>query len=482
MISRLQDKQVVVIGGGVSGLAAAFQIMRKGIPVRVLESNARPGGLIRSERESGFLMEHAATCVFNFLPEVDLFCRSLGLDRTMVLRREAAKRRYLLKDGQPTPVPDTLSGFITTKLISPMGKIRMMMEPFIPRGPAGGDQETVAAFITRRFGREFFEQTIEPYVSGTLAGDAERACLRSVFTQFATLEEEQGSIVKGAVIRKLKGIRTTDCRARVFSFLNGMADLTDAAAQQLGEAFLPNQTVQAVERRGKQWYVSATGLDGRAESYAADAVVIATPAGIAGKLTRPLCKDLGMLLAGLTYAPMVISYLGFSNKQVEHCLDGIGCLIPKREKEFNLLGSLWPATLFEGRAPEGKALFMNYMGGVRKPGMVEKTDEALTDIGLTDIRRMTKARGTPDFSKVIRHRQALPQYNIGHRMFLAGLEDNLKRLPGLFLAGNYLKGVSVRACITNGIEISERVENLLINSSCTLLQPVVEAQGVRQTG
>ena len=481
MTSRLMDKQVIVVGGGISGMAVAFHLLRKGIAVRLVERNKRPGGLIRSQREAGFLLEHAATCIFNFLPEVDLFCRSLGLDQHMVLRREAAKQRYLLKNGRPTAVPKTLPGFLTSKLISPMGKVRLLLEMFVPRGAEGGDQETVAEFITRRFGREFFEQTIEPYVSGTLAGDAERACLRSVFSQFAALEEEHGSVLKGAIIRKLKGVRTVDCEARVFSFFDGMAALTNAAAQKLATSFLPNRTVQGIEREGKQWSVFTTLADGVTESYAADAVVIATPAFVAGKLMQPLSQDLGMLLAGLTYAPMAISYLGLANKNVEHSLDGIGCLVPKREKDFNILGSLWPASLFAGRAPEGKALFMNYMGGVRRPGMVEKSDAELTDIALTDIRRIVKAHGTPEFAKVIRHKHALPQYNIGHRRFLADVENNLKLLPGLFITGNYLKGVSVRACISNAIETAEHCENLLKNSAKTSIHAVEHTEKIWQS-
>ena len=482
MTLRLRNKQVVVIGGGISGLAAAFHIMRKGIRVRVLECAARPGGLVRSERQEGFLMEHAATCIFNFLPEVDLFCQSLGLDAEMALRRPAAKRRYLLKDGQLTPVPMTFLSFLGSRLISPMGKIRLTVEPFIPRG-SQDNWETVADFITRRFGREFYEQAIEPYVSGTLAGDAERACLRSVFKQLAILEEEHGSIVKGAMLRKWRGIRTVDCKARVFSFTQGMATLTDAVARQLGKDFLPGREVQSIERQGTRWCIEATQKGGGAETYTADAVVIATSATVAGKLTQPLSPDLGLLLSGLPYSPMAISYLGFRRQVVDHALDGIGCLVPHREKDFKLLGSLWPTTLFTQRAAKDNVLFMNYLGGARRPAMMKKTDAELTQISLNDTQRIIKTKETPIFSHVIRHKHALPQYNIGHPMFLSGLEDNLKHLPGLFLSGNYLNGVSIRACISNGIEIAQRVELLLKSSKNHLPSSTVPTpQNLYKTG
>ena len=466
------QKKVIVIGGGISGLATAFNLHRKGFQVEVLERRDRPGGIIRSERQGGFLLEHAATCVFNFLPEVDLFCRTLGLEGQMVLRQEAAKRRYLLKGGKPVPVPITAGGFLRTSLISPQGKIRLLMEPFVPRGPQAGDRESVAQFIIRRFGREIFEQTIEPFVSGTLAGDPERACLRSVFSQFAAMEDEFGSILKGALLRKLRGIRTTSCGARVFSFVEGMSAITDALAAHLGDGFLPQRRVESIRRGGTRWSVTAVAADGVVESYDADALVLATPAGVAGELLQPLSPDLASLLKGLVYSPMVVSYLGFHKSQVDHPLDGIGCLVPKKELGYRVLGSLWPTTLFSGRGPEGQALFMNYMGGTRHPDMLAKSDAELQEISLADIRQMGGVRGVPLFSKVIRHKRALPQYNLGHQMFLSGVEENLKSLPGLFLAGNYLQGVSVRVCIANGYEIADRVAQCLNPTGTHPLQAV----------
>ena len=475
MTIPFRDKRVIVIGGGISGLAAAFHILRQGIEVRVLESAARPGGLIRSERRDGFLLEHAATCIFNFLPDVDLFCRALGLDERMVDRREAAKRRYLIRDGRPVAVPMSGPGFLASRLLSPMGKLRLMLEPFVPRGAPDNDRESIAGFISRRFGREFYERTIEPYVSGTLAGDGERACLRSVFKQFASLEAEHGSIIRGAVVRRMRGIRSADCQARVFSFLDGMAMLTDAAATQLGAHFLPERPVQGIDRVGRRWQVTATRPDGTTETHEADAVVIATPADVAGGLTGPLRRDMGLLLGGITYAPMVVSYLGFSREQVAHDLDGIGCLAPKRERDFNILGSLWPTTLFDRRGPDGQALFMNYLGGARAAALTECSDDRLTDLSITDLRRMVGVRGEPHFSRIIRHRRALPQYNIGHQMFLTDLENNLRHLPGLFVTGNYLHGVSVRACISNGVGIAGRVAALLHNSGRDLAPPVLHS-------
>ncbi len=451
-------KRVAVVGGGISGLAAAFSLYSKGYEVRVFEKSSRPGGLIASERsKEGFLLEHAATCVFNFLPEVDFFCQTLGLNERQVFRSEAAKRRYLVKDGKTVQVPNRGFGFVSTDLISLKGKVRLLMEPFIPRGES---DETVAQFASRRFGKEVFEQTLEPYISGTLAGNADHTCLRSTFTQFAALEDEYGSILKGSLMRKLKGIRTSSCSARVFSFNDGMAVLPEVIAATLGDGFKGGCAVTGVVRQGSTWSV-AVERDGRQELFKADAVLIATPANAAARLLSPLNDALGAILNGIRYSPMVISYLGFKKEDVEHPLDGIGCLVPRKEEGVEILGSLWPATLFPGRAPDGSVLFMNYIGGARHPHKVKQSDEELTAESLADLQKIVGLKGTPSFQKLIRHDRALPQYNIGHQLFLKSVADALKSLPGLFVSGNYLNGVSVRACISNGMEKAADIHRLL---------------------
>ncbi|MEO5330975.1 MAG: protoporphyrinogen oxidase [Magnetococcus sp. YQC-5] len=480
MFNSLVQKRVVVIGGGISGLACAFQLRRKGINVRVLESSNRAGGVIRSERVDGFLLEHAATCLFNYLPEVDFFCRNLGLESEQVYRQEAARRRYLLRDGQPMPVPMDVGGFIRTGLISWRGKLRLLLEPFIPRGAVRGEQESVAGFISRRFGSEIYARAIEPYISGTLAGDGDRACLRSTFSQFAALEDDYGSILKGAVARKMRGMRSASCNARVFSFREGMSALPDAIVAHLGADFLPGRRVNGIERCGPRWEVEAQADDGVVERYEADAVLVATPAYAAALLLRGLSRDLGELLAGITYAPMVVTHLGYERSAVGHAMDGIGCLVPKCETGFDLLGSLWPGTLFAGRAPAGRVMFMNYLGGARSPGMLERSDDELLERSQENLHRMFGVSGQPVLTRITRHQRALPQYNLGHQMFLRDVENHLALLPGIFLAGNYLRGVSVRVSITQGEQMAERIKKVLQASSVRVapLESLLRARSV----
>ena len=449
---------VIIIGGGISGLSTAFWLKQEGLEPLLLERESRAGGLIKSENINGYLLDHAANCIFNYLPEVNFFCQSLGLGPEQILRQEAAKKRYVVKDGRPTPVPMDIKGLIKTDLWSLKGKLRLMVEPFIPKGPAGAE-ESVAQFITRRFGKEIFERSIEPYVAGTLAGDAERACVKSTFSQFSSIEEEHGSILKGVVKRKFKGVRTA-CAAQVFSFRNGMESMTKALANHLGELLISGSSVDGVERIGKEWIVSAK-VAGREVTFKSESVILATPAYESARLLRPLSGNLSTILSGIDYSPMIAVYFGFKKDKVDHPLDGIGCLFPKKEKGFNTLGSLWSSTFFSGRSPEGEALFTNYLGGARNPAIFDKSDEEILSITLDDLSRVVGLRGEPAFAKVVRHTKGLPQYNLGHQMSLERLDEQLGLLPGLHITGNYLKGVSVRACISQGKEIAEKVARQL---------------------
>lgn len=453
-MSSKNKHSVIIIGGGISGLSAAFWLKQEGIDSILLEREERAGGLIRSEKTKGYLLDYAANCVFNYLPEVNFLCQSLGLGPEQILRQDEAKKRYLVKDGRPVQVPMDIKGLIKTDLWSLKGKLRLLAEPFIPRGPEAAE-ESVAQFISRRFGKEIFERSIEPYVAGTLAGDAEKACVKSTFSQFSSIEKEHGSILKGAVKRKLKGVRTS-CAAQVFSFREGMESLTKGLAKSLGNALIPNTSVEGIERLGTKWVVSAD-LSGRKESFEADSVILATPAYESARLLKPLSDNLSTALGGIDYSPMVAVFLGFKKDMVDHPLDGIGCLFPKKEKDFNTLGSLWSSTFFADRSPEGEALFTNYLGGARNPAIFDKSDEEILSLALDDLRHVVGLKGEPSFARVVRHAKGLPQYNLGHKMILEKIDKELALVPGLHITGNYLNGVSVRACISQGKELAEKV-------------------------
>ena len=444
---------VAVIGAGISGLSAAFWLLQNNIDIIVLEQADRPGGVIRSENIDGYLVDRAANCLLNYLPEVNILCDAVGIRDEQIYRSPVAKNRYLLKDDQPVPMPQDPAGFITTNLLSLRGKARLLSEPLIPRVHAE-KEETVSEFVARRLGQEVLEQVMEPFIGGTYAGDPGSLCARSTLPMLHSLEQRYGSLIIGAFIRRLKGSRTS-CPMHLFSFHRGMETITKAIVQYLGGRFMPRSRVTGIEPKGNSWQVIVEG-DNPSFTYQADAVVITTPSVEAAKLISPIDPEGSELLKGIEYPPLAVVYTGFKRDAVKHPLDGIGCMVPSREG-YSILGTLWNSTLFDGRAPEGMVAMTNYVGGRRHPGIVEESDERILDRTLTDLQHMLGVKGTPDFVSITRYKKALPQYGIGHQDILKHIEDTPDRIPGLYIAGNYLRGISVRDCISNGAKLATKI-------------------------
>jgi oxygen-dependent protoporphyrinogen oxidase len=445
---------VAVIGGGISGLSAAFWLHRNAMDPIVLEQSDRAGGVIRSESADGYMIDHAANCLLNFLPEVNTLCETVGVRNEKVYRSGAASKRYLLKDGQPVRFPQGPLEFIRTDLWSMTGKARLLAEPFIPR-VRSESEETVSQFITRRLGHETLEQVIEPFIGGSYAGDPSQLCARSTFPILYEIERRYGSLTVGALIKRLKG-QQSNCPTHLFSFRTGMETLPRAIRHFLGDRFVSGTIVMEIEQRvDKTWDIIAE-QEGKSTVYNVDAVVIAIRSMEAGKLLSPIDTLSARMLERVEYSPLVVVYTGFKRDDVGHTMDGIGCMVPSNEG-LNILGTLWNTTLFGGRAPDGMVALTNYLGGRRYPDMVNKTDEKLLSITLADLEKILGIRGSPDFVRIIRYSVALPQYAMGHQDILKTVEGLPDRIPGLFLGGSYLRGISVRDCISYGERLARRV-------------------------
>ncbi|MBI4715178.1 MAG: protoporphyrinogen oxidase [Nitrospirae bacterium] len=457
--------RVIVIGGGISGLATAYWMARKGMDVTLLERENRAGGCIRTEALEGYRVDHAANCLLNFLPEVDQLCQGVGLSSRMVSRGRQAGSRYLVKDGRLLPVPAGLLQFAKTPIWSLKGKARLLLEPFMPAPHGvesnGGTDESVARFVRRRLGREMLDYAVEPFIAGSYAGDVDRLSVRSTFPRLWELEHRYRSLVFGALVRRVTGSRTS-CVSHLFSFDEGMEVLPGAIARFLGSRFLPGRRVKGLEPVKEGWEVAVVaGSRGEETRMTADVVVVSAPADETSRLMSSLSPPLRGLLSGIEYSPLAVVHLGFSRGRVLHPLDGMGCLVPRREGGM-LLGSLWSSVIFPRRAPLGKAVLTNYVGGARNPGAIDLKDEALLDGVLRDLRYPLGIRQEPEFVKIVRHPRALPQYTLGHPERLGKIGETLRSFPGLFLSGNYLDGVSVRDCIARGKRTAGRVSEYLM--------------------
>jgi protoporphyrinogen/coproporphyrinogen III oxidase len=476
---------VIVIGGGISGLAAAYWLRQRGCNIVLLERGERLGGVMRSERVGGFLFEHGPTSLMTNHPDVLRFCDAVGLTDRLVEANPFSRRRYVMRDGRLLPLPVGPADFLRTPIWSGAAKLRLVAEPFIP--PYRGDQEeSVAQFIARRFGREVLEYGFDPFVSGVYAGDPERLSMRSTFSRLVEWERSSGSVVKGILFGRRAERRRADTpsagkpasplKRRFFSFQDGVAELPLAIGRALGDAVRLNSRVDRVYPSGRSagqsgptgsgWTVevSEQGEPSGPRTYTAQAVVLAAPAPVTAGLVEPLAPAAGRALNEIPYAPIAIVGLGFRRNDVGHPLDGFGCLLPGREGR-KLLGSLWSSTIFPGRAPEGMVTLTNYLGGAKRPELIGNRDDELIALTLNELRTWLGVTGEPQAVTVVRWPRAIPQYTIGHAQRLAAIESGMEKWPTLVPAGNYLRGVSVPDCILQTRQLVDRLVDTLAKSS-----------------
>lgn len=472
------DPDVLIIGGGISGLTVAWGLARRGVCTQMWEADARPGGKIRSHREAGYLTERAAALLLNFRPDVDRFIRETGLASYKVGADWAREgRRYLVQDGRLRAVPGGLGGLMVSDLWSTRSKLRMLTEAFVP-SRATDDGESVARFITRRLGREMLEKAIDPFVAGTLASDPEAADAHCTLPRLTGLESRYGSITLGVLVNRLLRRRTAHVH-ETFSFDGGMDRLTTTLAGTPGLTLLTGRKALEIAPTAGGWRILGQTAGGELECRARR-LVLSVPAPQAAQLLAPLDREAGELLGDIRYAPLAVVHLGFERGCIRHPLDGIGFLTPGRER-LNLNGNLWLGSLFPERAPQGHTLLTSYLGGARHPQRPDWDDERLLDAVLADLDPLLGIRGSPDYLRVERHRQALPLYYGHYGARLRSLDARLATLPGIELAASYQGGVSVRDRIAEGLIAAARVHRSLLEPDrprSSRLAPAVSPAGM----
>lgn len=441
--------RVAVIGGGISGLGVAYALARAGVPFRLIEAAPTAGGMIRSERVDGFLIEHGPNSALNASVDVESVINDLGLLPDRVFAAPASRKRYIVKHDQLVPLPTGLIEFLRTPLWSARAKARLLKEPFAAPPPAG--EESIASFVARRLGREFLEYAVDPFVSGVYAGDPERLSVQATFPKLAALERDHGGLIRGAMAGIGKPRAPRPSQRGIYSFREGLSQLPAAISARLGESLWCHARVAALTRRVEGFRVEVERHRERI-TLDADRVVIATPSDVAAALVRPLASRLAEELAAIEYAPIAVVAAAFSRTAVQHSLDGFGCLVPRLER-CTLLGSLWNSSLFPGRAPEGAVLLSNFVGGARHPDLVGRADSELTGLVVEDLGRLLGVTGQPLWTRIIRYRRAIPQYVIGHASRVERIEQATARVTGLSLVGNYLRGVAVGDCLERGLTV-----------------------------
>jgi len=449
----MHDIDTLIIGGGISGLSTAWWLAQSGLSVEVWEAAARPGGKIQSEQRDGYLTEQAASLLLNFRPEVADMVRLTGLEAKKTARAPSAEaNRYLVHQGRLVSLPMRLGGLVRSPLWSWHGKLRLLLEPFIPSGEHEG--ETVSEFITRRLGREMLDKAMDAFVAGTLAADPDYANAAATLPRLTALERRYGSLAAGVFMHRVLRRRAV-CRSETFSFQNGMGTLIDALSCSPGVHLRSQHAVVELMPARRGWRASAATPFGE-RSVTARHVVMATPAPVAARLIAPMDGDIAGLLQTIQYAPLAVVHLGMDRSGVGHPLDGAGFLVPGREG-LPINGNQWMSTLFGDRAPAGKVLLSSYLGGARRPEAVEWSNERLVDETLAALRPLIDAHADPEMVRIHRHHEGLPLYYGAYPALEREIAATTRRHPGLHLEANYLGGVSVRDRIARGRDLARRI-------------------------
>ena len=469
-------QRVAVLGGGISGLAAAWRLSKIApeLDVVLWEKTGRVGGVIGSKQIDGFHLEASVDNFITTVPWALDLCKELGFEneltstnnryrRTFVVRK---RRLFPLPDGFMTMAPTKLYPMATTPLLSPFGKLRCALELILPRRRST-EEESIAAFVTRRLGREAFERLVEPLVGGIYGGDASRLSLQATLPRFAEMERKDRSLIwsmKKSQKKAKRVKREEESGARYSFFLtlsSGMESLPRRLAERLeaenrARVELNREAVKlekASDANGADGWL-LTDSTGKTERF--DAVLCATPSDAAGELFRSVAPITSEVCAGTERTGTAIVHLAFRNEQVKRPVAGMGFVVPPSEGNGLLAGS-FSSFKYPSRAPEGTTLLRIFVGGARSPDSLTIPESELLDRVLAETRALLGVEGEPLMSDVARFPNAMPQYYLGRLDAIRRLREELAATPTLALAGNALEGVGLPACVKSGNDAADKI-------------------------
>jgi oxygen-dependent protoporphyrinogen oxidase len=467
-----KKETVVVIGGGIAGLSAAYYLQKSiaavgaSWRVRLLEAGDSLGGKIRTERIDGFVIEGGPDTFLASKPWATQLCRELGLYEHLQGTNPAQKSTYVMRSGRLEPLPDGLAmmiptnftSMLQTKLLSWPAKFRMGLDWFLPAKPLDGD-ESLGAFVSRRLGRSAYENLIEPLMSGIYAGDGDALSLQATFPYLRDLELNHGGLVKGALSAKRamgkNGRVVTGSRSAFLTPRSGLQEIVDALVSWLDKAGCEISTSQPVQRlawNGDHYLIQPA----YGPAIEAAGVILAAPAYRSAQILKEFAPELALELEAIPYVNAATVSLAYEQSQLIRPLDGYGYVIPRKEGQ-RALACTWTSTKFPHRAPEGKALVRVFFGRAGEGFEVPTGEADLVQLARAELAQTLHIHTEPLLSRAFYWEKAMPQYNLGHPERLARIEKHLKGFPSLALAGNAYRGVGIPDCIHSGEDAAIKI-------------------------
>ncbi len=454
------SENVVIIGGGIAGLATAYELHRRGVPFRLYEAMSRLGGVILSEHVDGFTYDAGPDALLIQKPAAIALCRELGLGDRLFPTSEP-RRAFILRAGRLHPLPESsvlgiprdFRSLAATRLFSIGGKARMAAELLIPPDSRGHDDESIASFIGRRFGREAVTYLAEPLLAGIHAGDVDRLSMRALFPRFIEAERRHGS-----VLRAFRQLRQPKSSGGAFMSLpNGLEEIVEALRRELPTSAVSLGTpVRLVEAAASGYHL----LLGSGEQVVARAIVLCAPAFAIAPMVRSLDPEMAAICETIPYASSATVTLGYERRQVRHPLLGSGFVVPRVEGTTIMAGS-WVSSKWRQRAPEGRVLIRAFIGGARDPLAMDRSDDELVRAAEEEQAALLGIAGPPLFARLHRWTRANAQHEVGHLDRVAALERRLAAWPGLFVTGSGFRGVGVPDCVADGRKTGGQVAEWL---------------------
>ena len=443
--------KVIVVGGGISGLATAHHLRKAGHEVFLLESEARAGGKIRSDTDGGCVRERGPNGFLDNEPATLDLVRDLGLEGRLRRAESSAANRFLFRGKGLWKLPASQGEFLRSGLLSLRAKLRILAEPFARKAPEG--DESVFDFAKRRIGEEPARVLVDALVAGVFAGDPRELSLASAFPRMKEMEREHGSLMKAMKARRRAGGGSPfGPGGTLTTFDGGMQVLPDALAARLADSIRTGRRAMGLAREGERWAVQAA--DG--EVFRADAVVVAAPAPDAAMLLGRFDPRFRPILESIPLAPVVVVTLRYPASAAPKAANAFGFLVPSGEP-VRVLGVLFESSVFAGRAPSGEVLLRAMAGGARAPELANLLDADLVALVREDLKRTMSVEAEPTEVRVFRWMQGIPQYTVGHAERLTRLEEVRASHPRLFVTGNSYRGVSLNLCCKDAVATAAAV-------------------------
>ena len=457
--------EVIIVGGGIAGLSTAFELHRRGVSCAVLERAPRAGGVILNEEVDGYTIDAGPDSLLTQKPAGLELCEQLGLRDRLVQTRpprlafiQRNGRLYALPAHSVLGIPTRVGPFLTTGLFTWAGKLRMGAELVVPPRRDASD-ESIGAFIRRRFGAEAAMYLAEPLLAGIHAGDVDRLSVRALFPRLVEAERKHGSLLRAFYRRPSAEPRAPSPENGAFRSLpGGLSEMVRALV-----AYLPSGTVRlnapVTRVRGTGPFCVESGVS----TVEARGVVLATPAHVTAQLVGDRDGELGRLCGEVPYASTATIALAFPREAVSHPLRGSGFVVPRTEAT-GILATSWLSSKWPHRAPDGRVLLRTFVGGARDPAALDRSDAELVALSLAAVRPLLGISGEPLFTRVYRFERANAQHEVGHLERLEAVERALARHPGLFVTGSGFRGVGIPDCIADGRATGAKVVEWLQTS------------------